>query len=57
MYGMDIQTTVKTLLSKGASRRKIAEQLGIPPGQVFPKYCNLPSPPHLCSFDLRHVGG
>ena len=57
MYGMDIHTTVKTLLSKGASRRKIAEQLGIPPGQVFPKYCNLPSPPHLCSFDLRHVGG
>lgn len=29
MYGMDIHTTVKTLLSKGTSRRKIAEQLGI----------------------------
>lgn len=29
MYGMDIHTTVKTLLEKGTSRRKIAEQLGI----------------------------
>ena len=29
MYGMDTHTTVKTLLSKGFSRRKIAEQLGI----------------------------
>lgn len=29
MYGMDTHTTVKTLLSKGLSRRKIAEQLGI----------------------------
>lgn len=29
MYGMDIHTTVKTLLSKGLSRRKVAEQLGI----------------------------
>lgn len=29
MYGMDTHTTVKTLLSKGISRRKIAEQLGI----------------------------
>ena len=29
MYGMDTHTTVKTLLSNGISRRKIAEQLGI----------------------------
>ena len=29
MYGMDTHTTVKTLLSNGVSRRKIAEQLGI----------------------------
>lgn len=29
MYGMDTHTTVKTLLSNGLSRRKIAEQLGI----------------------------
>lgn len=29
MYRMDTHTTVKTLLSKGFSRRKIAEQLGI----------------------------
>ncbi len=29
MYGMDIQTTVKTLLSRGVSRRQISDQLGI----------------------------
>jgi transposase len=29
MYGMDTHITVKTLLSNGVSRRKIAEQLGI----------------------------
>jgi transposase len=29
MYGMDTHTTVKTLLSNGISRRKIAEQPGI----------------------------
>jgi transposase len=29
MYGMDIQTTVKTLLKRGVSRRQISAQLGI----------------------------
>ncbi|AEE48391.1 IS21 family transposase [Haliscomenobacter hydrossis] len=29
MYRMDVHTTVKTLLGRGLSRRKIAEQLGI----------------------------
>lgn len=29
MYGMDIHTTIKTLLAKGTSRRKIATQMGL----------------------------